>query len=158
MRTLIAVIVLAVSAQAISLKEFNAKPDKEQSAYVAGFIDKMTTDLREKNPQLAQDIHTSMSFFKYFLTGEAPRVTKRRPVVNNQSFSVGSGAGRDGDGRSVFHTRVEYRMNVFRRRPTSYWFRASAVPAHVRIEDCLPFHPAPGRTGQRRKAPMASQA
>jgi hypothetical protein len=56
MRTLIAVIVLVVSAQAISLKEFNAKTSSEQSAFVAGFIDKMTTDLRAKNPQLAQDM------------------------------------------------------------------------------------------------------
>jgi hypothetical protein len=56
MRTLIAVIVLAVSAQAISLKDFNAKPDKEQSAYVATFIDKMTTDIRAKNEPLAIDI------------------------------------------------------------------------------------------------------
>lgn len=56
MRTLIAVIVLAVSAQAISLKEFTAKTSPEQSAIVADFIDKMTTDLRAKNPQLAQDM------------------------------------------------------------------------------------------------------
>ncbi len=56
MRTLIAVILLAVSAQAISLKDFNAKPDKEQSAYVATFIDKMTTDIRAKNEPLAIDI------------------------------------------------------------------------------------------------------
>jgi len=56
MRTLIAVIVLAVSAQATSLKEFNAKTSSEQSALVAGFVDKMTTDLRSKNPQLAQDM------------------------------------------------------------------------------------------------------
>ena len=54
MRTLVAVIVLAVSAQATSLKEFNAKTSSEQSAFVAGFVDKMTTDLRAKNPQLAQ--------------------------------------------------------------------------------------------------------
>jgi hypothetical protein len=56
MRYLIAVILLVVSAQAISLKDFNAKPDKEQSAYVAGFIDKMTTDLRAKNEPLAIEI------------------------------------------------------------------------------------------------------
>jgi len=56
MRTLVAVIVLAVSAQATSLKEFNAKTSSEQSAFVAGFVDKMTTDLRAKNPQLAQDM------------------------------------------------------------------------------------------------------
>ena len=56
MRTLVAVIVLVVSAQAISLKEFNAKTSSEQSAFVSAFVDKMTTDLRAKNPQLAQDM------------------------------------------------------------------------------------------------------
>jgi len=47
-----------MSAQAMSLKDFNAQPDKEQSAYIATFIDKMTTDLRDKNPPLAQNIRT----------------------------------------------------------------------------------------------------
>jgi soluble cytochrome b562 len=56
MRTLIVVVILAISAQAISLKEFNAKTSSEQSAQVVNFIDKMTADLRAKNPQLAQDI------------------------------------------------------------------------------------------------------
>lgn len=37
----------------------------------------------------------------------------------DQGFSVGSGAERDGDGRSDFHTRVKYRMNVFRHWPAS---------------------------------------
>ena len=45
-----------MTAQAMSLKDFNAKPDKEQAVYVGDFIDKMTTDLRAKNPQLAIDI------------------------------------------------------------------------------------------------------
>ena len=56
MRTLIAVLLLAVSAQAMSLKDFNAKPDTERSAYVADYIDKITTDLRPKNEKLATDI------------------------------------------------------------------------------------------------------
>lgn len=56
MKTLIAVIMLVVSAQATSLKDFNAKPDKEQAAYVAGFIDKMASDIAKKNPQLADNI------------------------------------------------------------------------------------------------------
>jgi hypothetical protein len=56
MRTLIAVIVLAVCAQATTLKDFNARPPAERSAFVASFIDKMTTDLREKNPGLATEI------------------------------------------------------------------------------------------------------
>jgi soluble cytochrome b562 len=56
MRTLIVVVILAISAQAISLKEFNAKTSSEQSAQVVNFIDKMTADLRAKNPHLAQDI------------------------------------------------------------------------------------------------------
>jgi hypothetical protein len=47
-----------MTAQAMNLKDFNAKPDKEQSACVAAFIDKMATDLRAKNPQLATDIRT----------------------------------------------------------------------------------------------------
>jgi len=47
-----------MSAQAMSLKDFSAQPGKEQSAYIATFIDKMTTDLREKNPQLAQNVRT----------------------------------------------------------------------------------------------------
>ena len=59
MRTLLAIVMLAISAcsaQATSLKEFNAKTDKEQSACVADFVDKMTTDMRAKNPKLATDI------------------------------------------------------------------------------------------------------
>jgi hypothetical protein len=58
MRILVAVIALLITAPAgaTTLKDFNAKPDKEQSACVANFIDKMTTDLREKNPVLATDI------------------------------------------------------------------------------------------------------
>ena len=45
-----------MSAQAMSLKEFNAKPPKDQAVYVVDFIEKMTTDLGAKNPQLARDI------------------------------------------------------------------------------------------------------
>jgi soluble cytochrome b562 len=59
MRLSIAVLALtliSLPASAMSLKDFNAKPDKEQSAYIADFIDKMTTDLRAKNPEMAQQI------------------------------------------------------------------------------------------------------
>jgi hypothetical protein len=55
MRLFLAFFVL-MTAQAMSLKDFNAKPDKEQAVYVGDFIDNMTTDLRAKNPQLATDI------------------------------------------------------------------------------------------------------
>src|SRR6266849_7956675 len=57
MRFLLAFLAL-IPMQAMSLKDFNAKPDKEQAAYVGDFIDKMTTDLRAKNPELAQRIRT----------------------------------------------------------------------------------------------------
>jgi hypothetical protein len=57
MRFFLAFFVL-MTAQAMSLKDFNALPDREQSSYVATFIDKMTTDLRAKNPELAQNIRT----------------------------------------------------------------------------------------------------
>ena len=45
-----------MTAQAMSLKDFNTKPTHDQSVYVVDFIEKMTTDLGTKNPQLAQDI------------------------------------------------------------------------------------------------------
>jgi hypothetical protein len=45
-----------MTAQAMSLKDFNTKPAHEQSVYVVDFIEKMTADLGAKNPQLAQDI------------------------------------------------------------------------------------------------------
>src|ERR1700678_2240169 len=47
-----------IPIQAMSLKDFDAKPAADRSAYVADFIDKMTTDLRAKNPELAQSIRT----------------------------------------------------------------------------------------------------
>ena len=61
MRILSVLFVLLVSAgtaEATSLKDFNAKPDKERAVCVSDFIDKMTTDIRAKNPQLAQDIRS----------------------------------------------------------------------------------------------------
>jgi len=51
-----AVLAFTVCAHATSLKEFNARTKADQAAIVAGFIDKMTTDLRAKNPDLAQSI------------------------------------------------------------------------------------------------------
>jgi hypothetical protein len=45
-----------MTAQAMSLKDFNTKPTHDQSVYVVDFIEKMTADLGAKNPQLAQDI------------------------------------------------------------------------------------------------------
>jgi soluble cytochrome b562 len=45
-----------MSAQAMSLKDFNTKPTHDQSVYIVDFVEKMTADLGAKNPQLAQDI------------------------------------------------------------------------------------------------------
>jgi hypothetical protein len=47
-----------MTAQAMSLRDFNAKSTADRSAYVDDFIDKMTTDLRAKNQELAQSIRT----------------------------------------------------------------------------------------------------
>jgi len=49
MRFLIALFSL-IPMEAMSLKDFNAKPPAEQSAYVSDFIDKMASDLGAKNP------------------------------------------------------------------------------------------------------------
>src|SRR5580765_6441151 len=55
MRFLLALIAL-IPLQAMSLKDFNAKPAADRSAYVADFIDRMTTDLRAKNEKMANAI------------------------------------------------------------------------------------------------------
>jgi hypothetical protein len=52
MRFLLAFLAL-IPLQAMSLKDFNAKPASDRSAYVADFIDRMTTDLRAKNEKMA---------------------------------------------------------------------------------------------------------
>ena len=56
MRFLIALAFVLIPLQAMSLKDFNEKPAAERSAYVATFIDKMTTDLRAKNEKTATAI------------------------------------------------------------------------------------------------------
>jgi len=57
MRFLLAFLAL-IPLQAMSLKDFDAKAPADRSAYVADFIDKMTTDLRAKSPELAQSIRS----------------------------------------------------------------------------------------------------
>ena len=50
-------------------------------------------------------------------------------LINGSDFFLsGREQDDDGDGRSVFHARVGYRMFVFRRRPTSDSGRASLDP------------------------------
>ena len=56
MRLLLAFAIALIPMQAMSLKDFNAKPGHDQAVYVVNFIEKMTADLGAKNPQLAQDI------------------------------------------------------------------------------------------------------
>ena len=53
MRFLLAFVFCLIPMQAMSLKDFNAKPAAERSAYVADYVDKMTTDLRAKNEKMA---------------------------------------------------------------------------------------------------------
>jgi hypothetical protein len=55
MRFLLAFLAM-IPRQAMGLKDFDAKPAADRAAYVADFIDKITTDLRAKNPELAQSI------------------------------------------------------------------------------------------------------
>ena len=45
-----------MTAQAMSLKDFNTKPTHDQSVYVVNFIEKSTADLYAKNPNMAQAI------------------------------------------------------------------------------------------------------
>src|ERR1700733_4577388 len=46
----------STSAFAKSVQEFEAMPSAARSEYTVSFLEKMTFDLRQKNPKLAQDI------------------------------------------------------------------------------------------------------
>ena len=52
----IAVILISALAGATTISEYDSKSAAEKSACIASFIDKMTTDRRAKNPELAQSI------------------------------------------------------------------------------------------------------
>ena len=53
---LLAAILLPSPAQAKSVKDFEAMSTADQSEYVVSFLEKMTYDIRQANPALAQDI------------------------------------------------------------------------------------------------------
>ena len=57
----------AIPAHALSVKDFEAKPTKEQSAIIVAFVDKMTGDIGRDDPQLAHGIHD------YFFTKQPGR-------------------------------------------------------------------------------------
>ena len=63
-----------MTAQAMSLKDFNTKPTHDQSVYVVDFIEKMTADLGAKNPQPAQD--------------DAASTNKRPMVIQNRDGTI----------------------------------------------------------------------
>jgi hypothetical protein len=49
------------------VQEFDAMPAADQSTYMIGFLEKMTDDLSQKNPKLAQDIKD------YFVRKQPPK-------------------------------------------------------------------------------------
>ena len=51
-----AILLTAAPASARSVQDFEALAPADQSAYVIAFLEKMTFDLGEKNPKLAEDI------------------------------------------------------------------------------------------------------
>ena len=56
MRLLLAFALALIPMQAMSLKDFEAKPGPEQDAYISNFIEKMTNGLSAKNPDLGKSI------------------------------------------------------------------------------------------------------
>lgn len=51
-----AIFLTAVPASAKSVQDYESMAPADQSAYMIGFLEKMTFDLSQKNPKLAQDI------------------------------------------------------------------------------------------------------
>lgn len=51
-----AIFLTAASASAKSVQDFEAMAPADQSSYMIAFLEKMTFDMSQKNPRLAQDI------------------------------------------------------------------------------------------------------
>jgi soluble cytochrome b562 len=51
-----AALIVSTPASAKSVREFDSLSPADQSEYMISFLEKMTADLRQKNPKLAQDI------------------------------------------------------------------------------------------------------
>jgi hypothetical protein len=56
MKYLLVVLLACAFAGATTISDYESKSINERSAIVSAFIDKMTTDLRAQNPQMATDI------------------------------------------------------------------------------------------------------
>jgi soluble cytochrome b562 len=51
-----AIVLTVVPASAKSVQDYESMAPADQSAYMIGFLEKMTFDMSQKNPKLAQDI------------------------------------------------------------------------------------------------------
>ena len=70
---------LIVPAQAMSVKDFEAKPASEQGPIVTDFIEKMAADIGKTNPKLMQDIRDWFS--------RKPRVSRPRKGLRNSELN-----------------------------------------------------------------------
>jgi soluble cytochrome b562 len=63
MKTIIALalVLCAVPAHAMSVQEWRAEPEAQQSAYVVDYIEKMTADIGTSNPDMSQAIRNYFS-------------------------------------------------------------------------------------------------
>jgi hypothetical protein len=63
MKTIIALalVLCAAPAYAMSVRDWRAEPEAQQSAYVVDFIEKMTADIGTSNPDMAQAIRNYFS-------------------------------------------------------------------------------------------------
>jgi hypothetical protein len=84
-------VISGIVVPATSLKEFNAKPDKEQSAFIADFVDKMTTDMRAKNEKLATDIR---NWFAVKAEGKPTSEGMERLAVELAAIELQARAGK----------------------------------------------------------------
>ena len=93
------------------------------------------------------------------VSGRAKPFRAAGAEMSRMRGSSGWGRSGVGDGRSVFHSRVGYRMNAFRRGLASDLGRASAHGLPTGLSRMsLTFRSAPGLTGQGSalKAPLAA--
>jgi hypothetical protein len=81
---LVLILISATGAGATSVKDYDAKPVADKSELVANVIDKMTTDLWAKNPDMARDIRNLFGN----RPGTVSQSARSRPPAHRAAFDL----------------------------------------------------------------------
>ena len=114
---LVAFAVLPFPIHAISLKDFNAKPDKDQAAYVSAVVERIAGNMNKKNTRLAQEIR---GWFSQKADGETMSDGMERLYLELAALDAQAKEGRADLSKIEFESVVTDLLK--RKFPTYAWW------------------------------------